>query len=87
MQFAALHQGTGMLPTRLAVMKIACLIGRHWPEAAFSPARDGHEASQCVDCGAPMFKTGRSDWRVVQGSNRPSVAGGPQRRLAPRAPS
>jgi len=49
-------------------MKIACLIGRHWPVAAFSPPCEGHEQSHCVDCGVPMFKTCRTDWRVVSGS-------------------
>lgn len=50
-------------------MKISCLLGQHWPIAAFSPWQDGHQTSQCVDCGTAMEKQMGSTWRRA---SRPS---------------
>lgn len=48
-----------------AKMLIHCLVGDHWPRAAFHPASDGPAASRCADCGVPMVKRARSDWRPL----------------------
>jgi len=47
-------------------MKLACLFGSHWPVAAFSPAREGHQTSVCADCGVTMEKGPGMPWHAVR---------------------
>jgi len=46
-------------------MKMSCLLGSHWPEAAFSPNRIGYQRSRCADCGRAMHKPSEGDWRAI----------------------
>ena len=46
-------------------MKLNCLLGRHWPVAAFSPARFGRAHCRCADCGTRMTKEHVADWRAA----------------------
>lgn len=47
-------------------MNLSCMLGRHWPIAAFEPARHGFEKSRCADCGVDMVKHHWSDWRSLE---------------------
>jgi hypothetical protein len=45
-------------------MHLTCLIGRHWPAAAFRPWQEGPQTSHCADCGVAMHKGHDHGWRA-----------------------
>jgi len=55
-------------------MKITCLLGRHWPVAAFSEWQEGYQTSHCADCGCPMEKSMRELWKATARPSFPKLA-------------
>ncbi|WP_165611334.1 hypothetical protein [Sphingomonas jatrophae] len=46
-------------------MTLSCLLGRHWPLAAYGRHREGFQLSRCADCSWPMMKADGVSWRAL----------------------